>query len=599
MPDRLPHTVDSVSPAGHRVSPASLARRALLSLVLILGLLGVVEVAMRARQASSGSPFQRIAPAIAEDRAGRYEAHPLRMYTLAPHFRHSPSHLGRDATGDWPFRGRPPEPAPPGLLRVLVVGDSVVYGSSLDVADIPGSCIQRSLAQLGWTPDRVAVFSAGVPGYSTLQMSMLLQELLSSMALDAIVLWPAAWNDQAPAVIAPDSTMLKERREHPAREWARDHSLLFAALLPEAHSLPLEEILDGWKRGEPPAGYRVENSEVAEWVGGQLDDCARAHVPAVVLASAHPPQTAAEHPRTRSDAKTVILAAKSLGVPFVDAQALLDASGLDPARAFVDYVHPSAELNALLGDALAKELAPLLETRAAEHAARGEPTPSSTGLSIVLADLSTDTMEAPVLGDVTLRVLLSGWTRGDPLPAVIVGGAPLIDVHAAPLLDLHLGGEHMVEGTLMANAPGRHDLVVQSATGCAWMPDVIEYVEPKITIEATPGAPARLVVAARPGDGVRVMVAAGRAPEPSWSPRGAYWLDASALPLPGDRIADALGHAIWTFDQAPPGTFLVQALVAPAGEAPGEGLGSRWTSVVELSAPEPLALPASSSPAPR
>jgi hypothetical protein len=31
------------------------------------------------------------------------------------------------------------------------------------------------------------------------------------------------------------------------------------------------------------------------------------------------------------------------------------------------------------------------------------------------------------------------------------------------------------------------------------------------------------------------------------------------------------------------GTFLVQALVAPAGEAPGSGQGSRWTPVFRLS----------------
>ncbi|HVQ25973.1 MAG TPA: hypothetical protein VMV01_12385, partial [Planctomycetota bacterium] len=103
------------------MNPASLAKRALFSLLLVLGLLGVVELVLRARQVSSVSPFARIAPAIADDRAGRYEAHPQRLYTLAPHFRHSPSHLGRDATGDWPFRGRPPEPAPPGLLRVAVI----------------------------------------------------------------------------------------------------------------------------------------------------------------------------------------------------------------------------------------------------------------------------------------------------------------------------------------------------------------------------------------------------------------------------------------------------------------------------------------------
>jgi hypothetical protein len=562
----------------------------LLSLLLLVALLGAVELWMRLRDSPGRADFRfrRITPAVAEDREGRYVPNLARFWTLAPNFRHSPTHLGREATGDWPFRGRPPEPSPPGLLRVAVVGDSVVYGTTLDAADIPGSCIQDALARRGWTPDRVAVISLGVPGYSTLQLFVLLQEQLGSLKPDAVVLWPAAWNDQAPAMIASDRNILKERGEHPLREWARDHSRLVDALVPQRNPLPLDEILAGWNRGVPPNGFRVSGGDVGSWVTFALASCDTARVPAVVLASAHPPRTAADHPRTRSDAATVIEAATRAGVPVVDAQALLDAASLEASRSFVDYVHPSAETNALLGEALAQALFPLLETRAAERAARAESLSSSTyALSIVEAS----PREVPVLGDATLRVTLAGWTRGELLPAVIVGGAPLIDVRAA--------GEHEVEGTLMANAPGRHELVVQSAGGCAWLPDAIEYREPAIRIEAPPGEAASLVVSARPGDGVRVLVAAGRAPQPSWSPRGAYWLDDSARPLPGDRVADEQGLAIWTFDQAPPGTFLVQVLVAPAGEAPDAGLGSRWTSVVELSAPSSPAAPAPSSPAAR
>jgi lysophospholipase L1-like esterase len=565
-------------------NPASLGKRALFSLLLVLGLLGVVELVLRARQVSSVSPFARIAPAIADERAGRYEAHPQRLYTLAPHFRHSPSHLGRDATGDWPFRGRPPEPAPPGLLRVAVIGDSVVYGSSLDAADVPGSCLARSLAERGWTPDRVAVISLGVPGYSTIQLDLLLAEALGTLHPDAVVLWPAAWNDQAPAMSVPDLQLLVAHDGSTLGGWLRNHSRLFDELTREKDDLPATEIIEGWKRNRPPRGTRVPGGFVGAMIGLTLQRCARAGVPIVVLASAHPPQTAAEHPRTRWDADSVLDAARMAKVPAVDAQALLDAKGLDPARCFVDYVHPSPEANALFGAALAEQLGPLLDARAA---ARGLPpagTPSASALSI----LDAQPREVPVLGDATLRVTLSGWTRGETLPAVIVGGAPLIDVRAA--------GEHEVEGTLMANAPGRHELVVQSATGCAWLPDAIEYREPAIRIEAPPGESARLVVTARPGDGVRVLVAAGRAAEPSWSPRGAYWLDDTARALPGDRVADAQGLALWTFDQAPPGTFLVQALVAPAGEAPDEGLGSRWTSVVELSAPTSSAAPVAPDP---
>lgn len=568
---------------GPRASPHSLVRRALFSLALVLVLLVAVELVLRARTTSSASPFQRMVPAIAEDRAGRYGPHEDRIYTLAPHFRHSASHLGRDATGDWPFRGRPPEPAAPGLLRVAVIGDSIVYGSSLDAADMPGSCLARSLAERGWTPDRVAVLSLGVPGYSTVQLNLLRMEDLVEHHPDAVVLWPAAWNDQAPALKAPDMDLIFP--DQTALGWMCRRSRLVNQVA-GGRELPLEEILEGWKHGRPPNGYRVDASEVKRLVGHMLSQCEGNGVPVIVVAAAHPPQTAADHPRTRTDAATVLAEARLHSVPTVDAQALIESAGLGPSRAFVDYVHPSPAANALVGAAVADALVPVLDACGIPRAARGKKAsiPADPPLSIVEAQPRV----VPVLGDATLHVTLSGWARGERLPAVIVGGAPLIDVRATR--------EHEVAGTLMANAPGRHELVVQSAQGCAWLPDAIEYVEPAIAIDTPPGEALRLVVSSRPGDAVRVFVATGRTPDPSWSPRGAYWLDASAKALPGDRVADGQGRATWTFDQPPPGTFLVQALVAPAGEAPDEGLASRWTSVVELAAAAPAPTPPSLAP---
>ena len=51
--------------------------------------------------------------------------HPQRMFTTASHVG------GRAATGEWPFRGRPAEPAPAGILQVAVLGDSGVHGVQL------------------------------------------------------------------------------------------------------------------------------------------------------------------------------------------------------------------------------------------------------------------------------------------------------------------------------------------------------------------------------------------------------------------------------------------------------------------------------------
>src|SRR5262249_3783364 len=131
---------------------------------------------------------------------------------------------------------------------------------------------------------------------------------------------------------------------------------------------PLDKILDDWNRGRPPRGYRVEESDVLPIVRLMLRRCVGAGIPTLAVAPAHPPQTAADHPRTRRDAESVLEAARSETVPSVDAQALIDASGLAPSRAFVDYVHPSPEANALVGEALADALAPLLDSRLASRA---------------------------------------------------------------------------------------------------------------------------------------------------------------------------------------------------------------------------------------
>ena len=560
----------------------SLATRLLLSLLLLVALLGVVELALRVGGApadDAGFRFRRIAPAVAEDRQGRYEAHVRRYYALAPRFRHSPTHLGRDATGDWPFRGRPPEPAPPGLLRVALVGDSVVYGSALDAADMPASRLADALARRGWTPDRVAVVSLGVPGYSTVQLGLLLDEALAATRYDAVVLWPAAWNDQAPALVAPDAALLAGLADTSPLEWLRERSRLAALVRRREKPADIEAIVAAWKRGEPQHGWRVPAEEVGPNVAALLRRCADAGAPAVVLASAHPPQTAAENPRTRLDAAAVAAAAREAGAPLVDAQAVLDESGLDAGLLFVDYVHPSPAANALLGEALASALHPLLEA----GRAAGPDTAASPAGGATLSIVDVQPAHVPVLGDETVRVTLSGWTRGEPLPALVVGGAPLIGVQAS--------GEHELQGTLMANAAGPQALVVQSAAGCAWLPEAIAYREPEIALEAGPDQPSRLLVSARPGDVVRVMVAAGRRAAPDWSPRGAYELDDSARALPGDRTADAGGLAAWSIDRAPAGRVLVQALVAPAGETADAGLAARWTGVVELSGPDGATAP--------
>ncbi|MHC5210801.1 MAG: SGNH/GDSL hydrolase family protein [Planctomycetota bacterium] len=552
-------------------SRTQLVLRLFLSLSLLVVLLAAAEALLWVSgkvEDPEHFEFRRVTRTLQQDVEGRYRTHPIRFYELAPGFRHAAGHLGRDAVGDWPFRGRPVEPSPQRMLRVAVVGDSCVYGASLNVSEMLGTQIADALRDRGWTPDRVTVLSLGVPGYSTVQLDLLLESTLSDWPLDVVVLYPAAWNDQAPALQRPDEELLASFARPDLLDWFRHNTRVVAALLHVLERRPFEEILAAWEAGEPLNGWRVPAERVGPNVARMLARCAEAGAAALVIAPAHPPDTASRHPRTRQDAAAVLEAARAAGVPALDAQALLDDTGLDPAHHFVDYVHPSPEATARLGAATAEAITPLLDARAAER----DLPPRGALVESALTITAVQPQQASVLGDTPVTVRLAGWTSREPLPSVIVGGAPLID--------LHVVSKDMVEGTLMANGAGRHDLVVQTERGCTWRPGAVTRVTAHLAVDA--GPPARLAIASRPGDRARVFVGTGLRATPVWSLRGAFRLDASARPLARDLVIDETGLAAEALPGGVAGTFLVQALVSPAGESPGSGQGSRWTPVFEL-----------------
>ena len=505
--------------------------------------------------------FRRALTATANDPGGRYRRHPTRFYELAPHFHANEHYLGRDATGEWPFRGRPPEPAPPGLRRVVLVGDSCVYGASLPACDMLATQLAAALAERGLPPDKVAVISMGVPGYSTLQMALLLDEALA-LRPDAIVLYPAAWNDQAPALRGPDSALLASLAHPSLVEWLADHSRLAAALVHVGSDTPLQAVIDGWEKGRPPLGWRVPADEVGPNVARMLARCADSGVPAVVIAPPHPEKTMAEHPRTAQDAAAVLAAARQAGVPALDGQSLFAAGG-DLPRCFSDYVHPSPDGIARLVPPLADALAPLL-------AAPAETSAGDDPLRIV--DVAP--REGSRLGDIELRVTLEGWSRGETLPAVIVGGAPL--------LGLFVTGAHEVTGMLMANGARAHDVVVQTTRGCAVLPGAVTLRDPAVRLD--PGPPAVLHVEGGPGDRLRFLVGTELRAAPQWSNRGASWL-ANGKPFPQDVTLDAAGRATLPVPPLPEGRVSLQMLVTPRQAEGSDGSLTCWSDVVELTPP--------------
>jgi lysophospholipase L1-like esterase len=548
------------------------ARRGTARLLLGLGALLLLLLAGEAALWATGLvrdprdfTLRRMTGALQQDTAGRYVLDDVRAYSTAAGFRFSPAHAGRDATGEWPFRGRAGAPLPPAavLPRVLVVGDSCVYGASLDACDTLGWQLAVALEARGLPPDHVAVIPLGVPGYSTEQILPLLGEGLAAYRPLAVVLYVAAWNDQAPALRAPDRALLAELAQPSALDWLRTHTRLGAALLHVADRTPRDEIMEGWKAGHPPLGFRVPEQDVEPNVRAMLAACRLAGALAVVIVPPHPDATLREHPRTAADAASVRRAAVAGGAVLLDAPLLLASAGGDPARFFCDYVHPSPAAVELLAQAAAEPVARVVAV--AQHGVT-----RSDGAGDALHVTSVEPREAFALGDVRLHLELE---NGSPqaLPAVLVGGAPLLDQRAV---------QDGLEGTLPANGTGTLDLVVQDAAGCSVLREALTLRDPEIT--RVPGSPPRLAVRARPGDRLRLLSATRLRAEPQWSVKGALLLGSDAHVAAPDVELDAQGRAEVEVPGLPDGRVYVQAMWAPAGEDPGGSLASRWTGVVQL-----------------
>jgi len=544
------------------------------ALFLTLGLtLTVVACELAARRFGPGEVPPRFEEMARSRFAGvrEFRYHPERFYTTAPGNRVSARHLGRYATGSWPFRGRPVAPAPPGLLHVAVVADSSVGGTGVCGSESLPQRLADELARAGLPPERCLVSNFGVGGYTTPQVRLLLEEVLGEHGPHAIVLSCGGWNDQGPSLGVDDVELLRPREPAawgsllPGLErLVRARGTPQLALPPEPE---IARIHAAWRRGQPPHGTKVPAAEVERQVAAMLRACAERGLPVVVVVPQQREATREAHPRCAQDAESVARAAREAravapaGAPveIVDARALFEGTGWSQERLFLDFAHPSPDAQSLLAEAVARALAPSFASLAGVSA-EGEPA-SDSRCRIV----SVEPERASVLGDVDVSVRLGGWPREDldvgELPAVIVGGVPLIDVVAdGPVL----------RGRLPANGPGRHDVVVQGARACVALPAALELFRPRVVAEREG---ARLVgrVHARPDDRVRLYVSDALREEPVWWPAGPTFLTGRVAPAHEPREACGLDGSL-AFEvplegelAAAPELFL-QACVAPPGE---------------------------------
>ncbi len=487
--------------------------------------------------------FERLGERILEP--GMYAPHARRFFALQPGYRHSPGHAGPNALGAWPFRGPPLEPAPEGAWRIALFGDSCVFGLPLPAnAALPAALDDELARALG--DGRALVSNLGVPGYTTVQIGALVEEVMERDAPDEAVLYPAAWNDQAPSLGRNDLELRADASGFPG---LLRRSALVQALRPGRAPAEPEDSL-------PPAerGPRVPAEAVEGEVRAAIRACRAAGAGVTVIVPPHPERFRATHPRMFADAEAVRRAAEAEGADIVDLQSVLGVSGQED-RFFADLVHPAPEGHRALAQAVAR----VLLLRDGAGAARG-----GGGLRIA----ACRPRAVPELGDVELVLELDGWSAGEPLPAVTVGGAPLLAARA--------DGAHGVRGTVPRLAAGAARIAAQSPAGLAAAG--LEVLAPRL--EVLPGDPPRVRVVSRPGDGARVFAATAETAQAKWSARGAQRLDGAALlPVELSLVLGADGAGEVDLPAlAGPGPFYLQALIAPAGE-PADSDFALWSPV--------------------
>jgi len=278
--------------------------------------------------------------------------HPTRIWSLAPGLIHDGGVTHRIREDQ--LRAVPETDAP---LRALTLGDSSIFGHGLEDQDTLHVQLAAALASREL---RVDVYCGGVPGYSTEQSLVLLDETGWGLEPDLLVVGNL-WSDNdfqyfvdREWLAALNSPL---RRLDRALAWSVAWERLRSLQRPEAArdgALPI-----GWVREPYPTREgrrRVPLADYAANLDAMLAAAADRDVGAVVLAPANRHRLEPDGSLVMWDAyfEAMRLVAERRNVLVVDAVETLDGLTLD--EAFLDEMHPTGRANARYGEALAAAL---------------------------------------------------------------------------------------------------------------------------------------------------------------------------------------------------------------------------------------------------
>jgi lysophospholipase L1-like esterase len=340
--------------------------RALGGVLVGVGLVALTgEALVRATGALDAGPVpRRLLERGREDGLPYRLRHGERLRVLGREVRVNALGLRGPETGERP---------PPGSRRILVLGDSVVFGWGLEETESYPVRLAEALRRGNVAAE---VLNAGVPGFSIADEAALHREIAPALAPDAVVL-AVSLNDFTPAPTLSPLGVLISFDAEPAPGWLA-HSELFAFLRGRLADLRAARDRDGADRSD-----RVERflraaaiasrerfyagADAAGWQPierglRELRDRARdAGSPLLVVIFPEEDQLEAAGdpwlPQERWAARCQAERLRCLDL----APAFLRAAGGEPL--FADLQHPSARGSEVAAQATADALAPLLDSR--------------------------------------------------------------------------------------------------------------------------------------------------------------------------------------------------------------------------------------------
>lgn len=229
-----------------------------LALLLVPALLVAAEIALRIRQSRAHQPLGTSVWSEPDDHLGYrlrrdYHTPDGRAYLNADGFRGDSLHLVSS----------------PGSPRIVVVGNSCVFGAGIEDPYVFETLLERKLRATG--AESAIVYNAGVGGYNSNQCRLYLERELWNLRPDTIILY-VGWNDLVTATWPFFAENLQlgpavAPRSSSPWDWL-EHSKLFWSLRSRWRSLSLRLLrpdrgLDVWNE-QAIANYRENLDAIRE-----------------------------------------------------------------------------------------------------------------------------------------------------------------------------------------------------------------------------------------------------------------------------------------------------------------------------------------------